>query len=150
MTSQLSALALTRPSDTRSTARDETFGERFAPAPCTKADPDLGFPAHGARGLERDATIAAAKTLCESCPLDLKAECLQIALDAEGSAPASSRYGVFGGLDEAERASLTRRMSRAKCGTTAGYRKHLYEGADPCDPCRLAYAESRRAARAAA
>lgn len=47
-----------------------------------------------------------AKEVCRSCPLI--AECLEMALKAEGARSARSRWGVFGGRTPSERARIAR------------------------------------------
>lgn len=130
--------------------------EAFADAPCTQNDPDLSFPHDGERSQSYEPRIAAAKRLCEQCPAAQKAACLDLAMDAEGGAPAESRWGVFGGLGPSERARLARqqrraprRRSNAPCGTRAGYRAHKGRGEEPCHACRIAMAEYQAARRAA-
>lgn len=49
---------------------------------------------------------APALSLCAVCPV--KRECLQLALDGEGDAPARRRYGIFGGTTGDERARIHR------------------------------------------
>ena len=62
---------------------------------CRTVDPDLWFP-------DAPQTGAAAKKLCRSCPVIEK--CLQYALDN------GEMYGVWGGMGNAERRMLRRRM----------------------------------------
>ena len=63
---------------------------------CSQTDPEAFFPDKG--GSTREA-----KRICGRC--DVKAECLQYALDRE------ERYGVWGGLSERERRNLKRRVA---------------------------------------
>jgi hypothetical protein len=57
------------------------------------------------RGAALAADIAAAKAICTgSCPV--LRQCLQDALDREGSADRYSRDGIWGGLTGPERAAL--------------------------------------------
>ena len=60
---------------------------------CATADPDAWFPApHDAKGAAR------AKAICATCPV--KADCLAHALAA------GEKHGIWGGLDECQRAAL--------------------------------------------
>jgi hypothetical protein len=92
--------------------------------------------------------IKYAKGLCLSCPV--RTACLAWALDKP------EPYGVWGGLDEKERAELLggrpkpdpdvaprKSSGPARCGTEAGYRKHIRRGEKACDRCR----EARNRAR---
>lgn len=90
--------------------RGTTFSERMAGAPCMETDPDLSFPA-GSGKLSKEHVIA--KRDCARCPLDLREECLELAMKTEGKAAAANRYGVFGGLDPVERAALARERRAA-------------------------------------
>ncbi|MDH6116857.1 hypothetical protein ABH930_000276 [Kitasatospora sp. GAS204A] len=50
--------------------------------------------------------------ICAACPVT--AQCLQLALDAEGNAAAGARYGVYGGLTPAQRRKVyDRRRQRS-------------------------------------
>ena len=64
---------------------------------CRREDPELWFPKNKGRKPKKPPR---AVVICHSCPI--QKECLQYALD-EGE-----RYGIWGGLDEAERRQLTR------------------------------------------
>ena len=64
---------------------------------CRREDPELWFPDNKGRKPKKPPR---AVVICHSCPI--QKECLQYALD-EGE-----RYGIWGGLDEAERRQLTR------------------------------------------
>jgi Transcription factor WhiB len=62
--------------------------------------------------------VEAAKAVCERCPV--RGECLQWALDAGADAD----YGIWGGLDEAERRRLRRGgqlLARDRHGTVSCY-----------------------------
>lgn len=63
----------------------------------TTGDADAFFPVHAS-------DTAAAKATCSDCPV--RAECLTWALEH------GERYGVWGGLDEAERDAIRRRKGR--------------------------------------
>jgi len=71
-------------------------------APCQSTDPELFFP---------DPTdqekIQNAKRICANCKTTTKSECLSFALDN------SIRYGIWGGLTEAERESIKRKQNRS-------------------------------------
>jgi len=75
-------------------------------AACTEADPDLFFPEDGDTFSTRRA-----KTICAMCPV--RELCLALAME-RGEA-----YGIFGGLDPAERRKLARRQSGSTPGEVA-------------------------------
>jgi WhiB family transcriptional regulator, redox-sensing transcriptional regulator len=75
-------------------------------AACGSADPELFFPKpDGQRNHSRRTRlmIAKAKTLCSVCPV--VGECLGYAVQLD------LRYGIWGGLTESERATLTGRRA---------------------------------------
>lgn len=65
--------------------------------PCQLADPDIWFTPSS------DEVAAAA---CRQC--FARDACLQVAMDAEGTARTSSRHGVWGGLTPMQRSALHR------------------------------------------
>ncbi|MFD6153385.1 WhiB family transcriptional regulator [Streptomyces sp. NPDC060243] len=67
-------------------------------AACTDTDPELFFPVstEGPGAVQREE----AKRVCAGCPV--RAECLEYALESKQNS------GVWGGLDERERAALHR------------------------------------------
>jgi len=70
---------------------------------CRHADPDLFFPApHSPAGRAQAQT---AKLICACCPV--RRECLAYALETR------QKYGIWGGLTEEERRTMTRRNHRA-------------------------------------
>lgn len=75
-------------------------------AACKGADPDatIFFGLDGERGPAREAREASAKAICQPCPVRLA--CLDYAM----SRP--ERHGIFGGLNEDERAAERRRIRR--------------------------------------
>lgn len=78
---------------------DESWKERAA---CQGEDPRLWFPNEdGQRHYERRVRkiTAKARAICERCPV--QGECLGFAIDTD------TRYGMFGGLTERERAEIT-------------------------------------------
>jgi len=87
------------------------MGDWVRQAACAGANPETFFPASG----ERDAT---AKAMCASCLV--RTECLEYSLRT------GPHWGVWGGLNEAERGTLARRRkrerqrSRAASATAAG------------------------------
>ncbi len=101
--------------------------EAFRPAwmneaVCFGHDPDDFFPGTGDRATQ-------AKALCASCPV--RQTCLDYAL-AEGIG-----HGVWGGLNETERARLRsadRRQPIDHC-TVSGYSAHLRRGEAACSDC---------------
>jgi hypothetical protein len=116
---------------------------------------DLWFPNPG----DHEAT-AAAKRVCATCPV--RQACLDNALTEEGGRTKTNRFGIRGGKTTSQRYNLyaqarknkhaaeqaqqskprqkTKRKSPepAKCGTRAGYQKHLREKTAICGPCRQA------------
>ena len=78
--------------------------------PCQLADPDIWFT---------PSSEAVAVAACRECPA--REVCLQVAMDAEGTARTSSRFGVWGGLTPMQRSALHRadrpgRHTSAKAG----------------------------------
>jgi WhiB family transcriptional regulator, redox-sensing transcriptional regulator len=67
-------------------------------AVCAQADPEAFFP-------ERGGSTAAAKRVCQGCPV--RAECLEYALAND------ERFGVWGGLSERERRRIQRGAAAA-------------------------------------
>jgi WhiB family redox-sensing transcriptional regulator len=78
----------------RQGAEEATGLWRFSAA-CAGEDPDLFFPSGRSAGARRQ--TAHAKAICAGCPV--QAECLEWAQATE------QPYGVWGGLDEQERAT---------------------------------------------
>lgn len=78
--------------------------ERWSRAACSTADPELFFPISSSGPSRRH--IARAKAICAGC--EIRRECLKYALDA------GPVQGVWGGMTEAERQLLRRRMSRTQ------------------------------------
>jgi WhiB family redox-sensing transcriptional regulator len=73
--------------------------EERADALCTQiGDPELWFPEIGG-------TNSDAKAICQECPI--RARCLDVALTN------NERFGIFGGLSEAERANLRAERRKA-------------------------------------
>lgn len=118
--------------------RGSTFSERMAAAPCLQTDPELSFPS--GKGTFETA-YTAAKRDCARCPLELREECLEIAMKAEGTAALVSRFGVFGGLDPEERVALAEegiyrpKVLAAEHGTEARAKAHRRAGEKPCGSC---------------
>jgi len=83
--------------------------------------------------------VAQAKAVCAECPV--RDECLQHALDT------FERFGVWGGATVRERRSMRRRKLResARCGTRAGYQRHLknHEHCDECLEANAAYVRAK-------
>lgn len=131
--------------------RGTTYSERMAPAPCLETDPEVGYPSQdGHRGKKKETAWLDAQAVCSNCPLEIKQECLEVAMKAEGTTGASGRHGVFGGLDPEERAALVKagvhrpKMLGADHGTQARARAHRRAGEAPCGPCLAAESEARR------
>lgn len=74
-------------------------------AACRDKDPALFFGPDGERELEQLAREASAKAICSACPV--RTGCLEYAMDRP------ARYGLWGGLNEAERLLERRRRTRA-------------------------------------
>jgi WhiB family redox-sensing transcriptional regulator len=76
-------------------------------AACAGLDPDLFFGFESETKEERKAREAKAKGICDGCPV--AADCLEFALATR------QKYGIWGGLDDSERASeLRRRAGRSR------------------------------------
>jgi WhiB family redox-sensing transcriptional regulator len=69
-------------------------------------DVSLFFGPDGERRPEREAREARAKAVCASCPV--REQCLDYALGK------STKRGIWGGLNEAERARERRRRTRRR------------------------------------
>jgi WhiB family redox-sensing transcriptional regulator len=67
---------------------------------CREVDPETFYSPESERGPRRRAREAAAKSLCDRCPV--VAECLRHALDVR------EPYGVWGGLNATEREHILR------------------------------------------
>jgi len=67
---------------------------------CNDVDPETFFSPESERGPRRRAREAAAKSLCDRCPV--VAQCLRHALDVR------EPYGVWGGLNATERYHILR------------------------------------------
>ncbi len=70
---------------------------------CRSHDPEMFFHPEKERGAARAAREAAAKAICAQCPV--------LATCREHAAAARERYGVWGGLSEAEREDQLRDSS---------------------------------------
>lgn len=77
-------------------------------ARCITVGPAVMLP--DGTGVEATAQKADAKTVCAHCRV--RPECLEVALALEGTDVAAARGGVWGGLDEEERAQLARQRKR--------------------------------------
>jgi hypothetical protein len=86
--------------------------------PCATRDPEIWFPMKG-----DTAGYAVAKALCRDCPLRLP--CLAVALRDEGTKAAGGRAGVFGGLDEGQRARLSRKFKASELADVDDMRLRL-------------------------
>lgn len=73
---------------------------------CRKYENTIFFGDDGESELEKQTREAHAKSICKDCPvLD---PCLEFALET------NQKYGIWGGLNSKERASLKRRRARAR------------------------------------
>jgi hypothetical protein len=73
---------------------------------CVGEDPDLFFPSHGDPGTK-------AREICTACVV--RAQCLQYAIQAD-------EFGIWGGLDQAERQNMRRRQRRAQAAIRGQWR----------------------------
>ncbi|MEV8477857.1 WhiB family transcriptional regulator [Streptomyces sp. NPDC051173] len=100
-----------------------------------------------------------ARGRCGNCPA--RTTCLDRAMEAEGSAPARARFGIFGGLDGRQRyelyttgraAARAGRSGRppAPCGTESAYQRHLRNSEPIDDACRQAHTTHRAKSRSRA
>lgn len=67
------------------------------------------FIPEGKLGIAAQRAHKKAVQFCGPCPV--KRECLRFALDAEGNAPADSRFGVFGGMTPEQRHEMQLRLT---------------------------------------
>ena len=77
-------------------------------AACRGEDLVLFFGPDGERKLEKEAREKVAKKICAVCPV--RVDCLSYAMDRDRP----EKSGMWGGLNEEERASLRRRNMRRK------------------------------------
>ena len=115
-------------------------------ANCQGLPTDMFYPEQGAGMAAR---FRAAKAVCEDCPV--RQACLDDALAEEGTASRQHRWGIRGGLTNAERELLavpTRAPEPAQCGTWTAYRRHLKNGEITDAACREAAREESRRRRA--
>ncbi|MDQ4144462.1 MAG: WhiB family transcriptional regulator [Actinomycetota bacterium] len=76
-------------------------------AACRDYDNSLFFgPEQGESELERQQREAEAKSVCQEC--QVIESCLEFAMET------NQKYGIWGGLNEKERASLKRRRARSR------------------------------------
>lgn len=98
------------------------------------------FPQPGTDAARR-LNLAAARAICDACPV--KAQCLAEAMAVPFTA------GIWAGTTEGQRRRSPqkhlRRPQVARCGTDAGYYRHLrYMGTEPCQECKEAHAMAWR------
>lgn len=79
-------------------------------AACSGTETDLFFGGEHESPRRRASREARVRAVCASCPVRLK--CLQFALDHR------IRYGVWGGMDEAERAAMLLRLRRRQAAAS--------------------------------
>lgn len=79
-----------------------SFHDWRADALCAEIDLEIFFPGKGGDGARE------ARAVCTLC--QVRAECLQFALDVELD---SYRYGIYGGLNPRERSELAAERSTA-------------------------------------
>lgn len=107
-------------------------------AACRDLARDVFFP-----GENETHQYVEARRICAGCPV--RDECLDDAL-ATGE-----RFGMRGGLTPREREQLRSGQrgrlgpgAVARCGTNAGYHRHVREHNPPCGLCRAAHAAYAR------
>lgn len=98
---------------------NENLAELFAVEPendwrtqaaCRTLDPDVFFTSDSFENKqEKEERELAAKAVCDRC--DVRSECLDYALRA------GERYGIWGGMNPAERRALVRRQGQARTHT---------------------------------
>lgn len=91
-----------------------------------------------------------AKAVCADCPV--WRDCLTDALNEEGGRRPTSRYGIRGGVTEAQRFGIYKRTKPkrelAPCGTRAAYERHRKNGEPIDEACRTANRDRLRGYRA--
>lgn len=112
-------------------------------AACTGRDDVDWFPQPGTDAARR-ANLAAARAICDTCPV--KAQCYAEAMADPFTA------GIWAGTTEGQRRRSPQKHLRrplvARCGTDAGYYRHLrYTFTEPCQACREAHAMTHRLRR---
>lgn len=80
---------------------DAPLGEWTRQGLCTQADPEIFFPPKGNPGIR-------AKQICAGCPV--RAECLAYAIEAD------EEFGIWGGLNRAERLKVREALQARKPG----------------------------------
>ncbi|CAM5591620.1 WhiB family transcriptional regulator [Streptomyces purpurascens] len=111
-------------------------------AACIGIDPRAFFPV----GYHARAQVNAARRVCATCPV--RQQCAAFAIEV------GEHNGIWGGMSQQELRQKRRRFRArtdttspkppakkrepAKCGTRAGYQKHLREKTEICAPCRQA------------
>ena len=103
-------------------------------AACTDHDPELWWPA---RMTDRHDTDPP-RTICAGCPV--RVECLHYAVAVD------ARDGIWGGTLPHERVRFRPPPTTGeRCGTIAGYVRHLTYGETTCDDCRAAANQVKKA-----
>jgi hypothetical protein len=113
-------------------------------AACRNEDPETFF----AEGKRSRAQVFKAQAICHACPV--RQQCGKFAIKTGQS------WGVWGGMSQSQLRKRRNRFTNnaktttraveapskkrepAKCGTRAGYQKHLREKTEICAPCRQA------------
>jgi hypothetical protein len=144
----LSAMSLTRPTDTRQSEPDADNWRTEAlcrEIPVT-GDWDPWYP-------DKDSTSHTyneAREICGRCPIAQM--CLAQAMDEERGLPQGVRHGMRGGLTPAQRTKLDRGAAKPRrvgmaCadrrGTEAGYDRHRRAGEKACIECKAGHAKAR-------
>jgi WhiB family redox-sensing transcriptional regulator len=97
-----------------------------------------GKGGRGGPNREALANLERARQVCSTCPV--LSECLKYALEHD-------MVGIWAGTTTRGRRGLDRRPPPIPHGTYGGYQAHLKRGDAPCDDCRTAMAEYKRALR---
>lgn len=121
-------------------------------AACREYGPGLFEPSPGRTGLDH-AQIAAARAICDTCPLWVREACLEDALTLD------DRTTFRAGTTPEQRKVIARKRKRtdrgrgghklSPCGTYGAYKRHVREGEEPCQPCADAYRTYNRRRRTA-
>lgn len=75
-------------------------------AACNAYDNVLFFGEEGESEIDKQAREGHAKSICQRCPV--REPCLEFAMET------NQKYGIWGGMNDKERASLKRRRARAR------------------------------------
>ncbi|HCA87553.1 MAG TPA: hypothetical protein DEQ61_20040 [Streptomyces sp.] len=97
---------------------------------CREVDPEIMFPESSQTAIDE------AKQLCARCPV--------IDACSEWAITTGEQFGIWGGMDQGQRAKARRERgftaarTPAACGTESGAKRHRRNGEDPCGSCKEA------------